>query len=103
MKTEAIDVFCIIQSILPGLCSRRLYLNEIASGYPEEGYFLNTCHCAKSVRIQNYIGPYFPAFGLNTETYGVSHRIQSKCGKIRIRITPNMDTFHAVCVFFTAL
>ena len=28
--------------------------------------------------------------------YRVSLRIQSKCGKIRTRITPNTDTFHAV-------
>ena len=30
-----------------------------------------------------FSGPYFPAFGLNTERYGVSLRIQSECGKIR--------------------
>ena len=29
--------------------------------------------------------PYFPAFGLNTERYAVSLRIQSECGKIRTR------------------
>ena len=29
------------------------------------------CHCVKSVRIRNYSGPHFPAFGLNTERYGV--------------------------------
>ena len=28
-------------------------------------------HCLKSVRIRSYFGPYFPAFGLNTERYGV--------------------------------
>ena len=28
--------------------------------------------------------------------YGVSLRIQSECGKIRTRITPNTDTFHGV-------
>ena len=28
-------------------------------------------------------GPYFPVFGLNTERYGVSLRIQSECRKIR--------------------
>ena len=50
----------------------------------------------KSVRIRNYSGPYFPAFGLNTERYGVSHHIQSECGKIRTRITRNTDTFYAV-------
>ena len=30
-------------------------------------------------------GLYFPVFGLNTERYGVSVRIQSECGKIRTR------------------
>ena len=45
-----------------------------------------------SVRIRSYSGPYFLAFGLNM----VSLRIQSDCGKIRTRITPNTDTFYAV-------
>ena len=53
-------------------------------------------HCVKSVRIRSYSGPYFPAFGLNTERYGESLRIQSECGKIRTRITPNTDTLYAV-------
>ena len=44
-------------------------------------------HCVKSVRIQSFSGPYFPAFGLNTERYSVSLRIQSKRGKIRTRKT----------------
>ena len=43
-------------------------------------------HCLKSVYIRSYSGPYFPAFGLNTERYGVSFRIQSKCGEIRTKI-----------------
>ena len=32
-----------------------------------------------------FSGLYFPAFGLNTETYSVSLRIQSKCRKMRTR------------------
>ena len=50
----------------------------------------------KSVRIRSYSGPYFSAFGLNTERYGVSLRIQFECGKMRTRITPNTDTFYGV-------
>ena len=50
----------------------------------------------KSVCIRSFSGPYFPAFGLNTERYGVSLHIQSECGKILTRKTPNKDTFHAV-------
>ena len=40
-------------------------------------------HCVKSVRIQSYSGPHFPAFELNTERYSVSLHIQPKCGKMR--------------------
>ena len=32
-----------------------------------------------------FSGPYFPVFGLNTERYGVSLRIQSEYGKIQTR------------------
>ena len=45
-------------------------------------------HCVKSVRIRGY-SAHFSAFG-------VSLRIQSKCGKMRTRITPNTDTFYVV-------
>ena len=53
-------------------------------------------HRVKSVRIRSYSVPYFPAFGMHTKRYGVYLSIQSECGKIRTRITPNTDTFHAV-------
>ena len=61
---------------------------------------LRVLHCVKSVRIRSYSGSYFPAFGLNTEKYGVSLRIQSECEKIRTRITPNTDTFHVVLLSY---
>ena len=50
-------------------------------------------HCVKSVRIRSYSGPHFPTFGLNTERYSVSLRIQSKCRKMRTRITPKWTLF----------
>ena len=53
-------------------------------------------HCVKSVRIWSLSGPYFPAFGLNTERYEVSLSIQSECEKMRTRKTPNTDRFHPV-------
>ena len=53
-------------------------------------------HCMKNVRIRSFSGPHFPAFGLNTERYSVSLRIQSECGKMQTRISPNTDSFHAV-------
>ena len=36
-------------------------------------------HCVKSVHIRSFSGPYSLAFGLNTEIYFVSLRIQSEC------------------------
>ena len=53
-------------------------------------------YCIKSIHIQNFSGPYFLAFGPNTDTYPVNLRIQSECGKIRTRKTLNTDTFDAV-------
>ena len=53
-------------------------------------------HCVKSVEIQSFSCPYFPAFGLNTEICRVNIRIQSKCRKIQARKTPYFDTFYAV-------
>ena len=44
------------------------------------------------------IFPHFPAFGPNTEKYEVSLRIQSECGKMRSRITPNTGPFYAMKV-----
>ena len=52
-------------------------------------------NCMKSVRIQSLSCSYFSAFGLNTERYGVSVCIQSKCGNKRSRKTPNTDTSYA--------
>ena len=56
----------------------------------------NIHHSIKNVRIWSYSGTHFPAFGLDTERYSVSLRIQSECGKMWTRINPNTDTFHAV-------
>ena len=52
-------------------------------------------NCMKSVLIQSLSCSYFSAFGLNTERYGVSVCIQSKCGNKRSRKTPNTDTSYA--------
>ena len=43
--------------------------------------FYVVLHFVKSVGIRSFSSQYFPAFGLNTERYEVSLRIQSKCGK----------------------
>ena len=54
-------------------------------------------HCAKSVRIGSSSGPYFPAFGLNTERYSVSLRIRSECEKIWTRKNLHIRTFFMQC------
>ena len=41
---------------------------------------------------------FFPAFGMNMETYRVSPHINSDYDVIRARLTPNANTFYAVDV-----
>ena len=38
-------------------------------------------HCVKSDRIRKFSGPYFPAFGLNTEGYFISPLFSPNAGK----------------------
>ena len=40
-------------------------------------------------------GPYFPAFGLNTERYGV---FSPNVGKYGSELNPHLDTFHGVII-----
>ena len=49
----------------------------------------------KKCSYSSFSGLYFPVLGINTEIYGVNLSIQSKCGEIRTRKTPNTDPFHA--------
>ena len=65
-------------------------------------------YCFRLVNIKNsnfedIVSTYFLAFGLTTEGYSVSLYIQSKCGKMRTRITPNMDTFDVLKKFCVKL
>ena len=55
----------------------------------------------KSVHIRSFSGPNFRTFELTTERYSISLCMQSECGEIRTRITPNKDTFYAVLTFNT--
>ena len=47
-------------------------------------------HCVKNVRIRSFFWSVFPhirtEYGVNTERYGVSLRIQSKCGPEKLLI-----------------
>ena len=62
--------------------------NELLAGF----------HCMKGVQIRSFFWSVFSAFGLNTERYGVSLRIQSNTGKYEPEKTPYLDTFHAVSI-----
>ena len=49
-----------------------------------------------------HICTYFPIFGLNTERYVISHRIQSECGKIRAELVRFIEEIlngklHSLC------
>ena len=63
----------------------------------------NTCTAWKVSKYEVISGPYFPVFNFMMQrlTYGVSLRIQSECGKMRKRITPNTDSFYAILFFST--
>ena len=77
-------------------CYRMLEKIEIREIVVRNGLisFRARVQCVKSVHIHSFSGPYFPAFGLNTERYSVSLLIQSGCGKMWTRKIPNTDTFH---------
>ena len=66
-------------------------------------YYTNHCVLLKNYPYSELFCPHFPVFGLNTETYRVSLCIQSECGKMRTRITPNTETFHAVVIILELL
>ena len=53
-------------------------------------------YCLKIVHVRSFSGPYFPAFGLSMEIYGVSLWSQSDCEKMRTRKTPNTYTSNVV-------
>ena len=57
-------------------------------------------YCVKSVCIRSYSGPYFPAFGLNTEKYRVALRIQCECEKIRTKIHGQIRLIKLICYIF---
>ena len=60
-------------------------------------------HFMKKVRIRSAFCLYFPSSELNTERYEASLHIDSKCGKIWTRKTPNSDAFHAVKITHKSL
>ena len=59
-----------------------------------------TCTAWKMSKYEVIFGPYFPAFGLNTERYSV---FSPNAGIYGPEITPYLDTFHAVLVLFSCI
>ena len=53
-------------------------------------------HCVKSVRIRSFFWSVFSRIRTEYGDLRVHLRIQSECGKIRTRKSPNTDTFYAV-------
>ena len=68
----------------------RIYLLKLVSGNQMTIVKETISHCVKSVHISSFSGPYFPAYGDMQSIFGY------RCGKIRTRKTPNMNTFHAL-------
>ena len=89
ISRSKLKVFC-----LTGYCSsgERVSLLTLKFGSGNRAGL----HCIKSVRTRSVSGLYFPEFGLNTEIYRANLHIQSECGKIKTRKTPNKGTFYAV-------
>ena len=73
--------------------NKKKTIREKRGSRKKEGRKNEKEHCLESVRIRSYAGPHFPTYELR---YSVSLHIQSECGKIRTRITPNTDTFYSV-------
>ena len=87
-------IYLKLQKMVCQLPYRQICVSFILSCYGsrKDGQTLRTIFTDKGVytawkvaKYGVYPGPYFPAFGLNTEKYFVSFRIQSECGKIRTR------------------
>ena len=88
--TKIISNICVINFLneIRNILRSRFAL-DFAAAYYRIFLLLLLRSLGKHVRIRSYSGPHFPAFGLTL-------RIQSKCGKMRTWITPNMNTLHVV-------
>ena len=79
---------------------KKVVLSQVANYWHHYGSFPwihDVCLALhESVHIRSYSGPHFSIFGLNTERYSASHRVQSESGKMRTRIPPKTDTSYAV-------
>ena len=89
----------LLKKIPSNACKQAQYWEKVfeLAGIPNDNN--GDDHYAKSVRIRSCSGPYFPAFGINTERQQVSLQvsplIQSKCGKMRTKVFSNMGTLRS--------
>ena len=72
-----------------------MHMNLFCDPLLQKTIFVTLC---KKCPYSKLFRSVFFHIGLNTERYGLSLRIQSKCWKMGTRITPNMDFFYAVLV-----
>ena len=85
-------------------------IKNYATAWESCNIFTKKCWTRTAWKVSKYgvfSGPYFPTFGLNTEKYGVSLRIQPKWGKIRTRKnsvfghssrSDDADSIYGVCI-----
>ena len=76
-----------LKILFKSFCSKFDFAQLIANDTESSRQLSSEQHCVKSARFRSYSDPHFPAFGLNTERYGVFRRT---------RITLNTNTFYAV-------
>ena len=92
-------VFCEISK--SNFSSRKTFLLEnslVAASASFKMLWLGPYTAWKLPKYGVISGPYFPVLGLNTEIYGVNF-IPNR-GKYGPEITPYLDTFHAVILFW---
>ena len=73
-----------IQTVLYNGTSMETYVKTSVQLYYKQKT-RNPITAWKVSKYRVFSGPYFPAFGLNTDRYSVSLCIQSECGKMRTR------------------
>ena len=79
---------------------------EKASYMREWQRVVHVYHCVKNARIRTYSGPYFPAFGLNTQRYSVSGISPYSVWMLEYTDQNNSEYghfLHSLCFTFSAL
>ena len=66
---DAFLLFLLLVFTRLGQCAHRIDTIQLICGVNKVTGFY---HCVKSVCIRSFSSPYFPAFGVNAERYGVS-------------------------------